>query len=359
MTTSTTPARVLDEAKTQAFLGRAVQDCAAAWSAPLVLIGDRRGLYKAMAFAGPLTAAEVAERAHLSERYVHEWLLNQVASEYVEYDPATGRYTLPDEHAVPLTDGASPYYVGGLYYIQEAMTKAAERIEAAFGTGDGLAWGAQADELFPATDRLFRPGYAANLVQSWIPALDGVEAKLRRGATVVDVGCGYGTSTILMARAYPNSTFLGIDPHGPSIEAARQAAREAGVDGRITFAVGSAQDFPGKDYDLVTFFDCLHDMGDPEGALRHTAAVLAPDGTALIVEPMAGETIEESANPVSRLYSAGSVFLCTPNAMASGTTALGNQVPERRWRQLAAAEGLTRFRRAAETPFNRIFEARH
>jgi SAM-dependent methyltransferase len=358
VTTTKAQARVLDEAKVQAFLGRVVQDCAAAFSAPLVLIGDRQGLYQAMAFAGPLSSQEVAERSGLNERYVREWLLNQVTSGYVEHDPATGRYTLPDEHVVALTDTSSPIYVGGLFYIQEAASKSAGRIEDAFRTGQGLAWGDQDDELFPATERLFRPGYAANLVQSWIPALDGVAAKLERGAQVADVGCGYGASTILLAQAYPNSTFHGFDLHGPSIEAARRAAHEAGLDGRMTFTVASAQEYPGKDLDLVAFFDCLHDMGDPGGALGHSAEVLAPDGTVLIVEPMAGETIEECINPVSRLYSAGSVFLCTPNAIASGDTTLGNQVPEQRLRQIAAAVGLTRFRRAAETPFNRIFEAR-
>jgi SAM-dependent methyltransferase len=311
-----------------------------------------------MAFAGPLTSQEVADRAGMNERYVREWLLNQVASGYVDHDAATGRYTLPDEHAVALTDTSSPIYVGGMFYVLEAASRSAGRIEGSFRTGQGLAWGDQDDELFPATDRLFRPGYAANLVQSWIPALDGMAAKLERGAQVADVGCGYGASTVLLAQAYPNSTFTGFDLHGPSIEAARQAAKEANVDGRVTFTVASAQEFPGKDYDMVAFFDCLHDMGDPVGALRHTAEVLAPEGAVLIVEPMAGETIEEDINPVSRLYSAGSVFVCTPNAIASGDTTLGNQVPEQRLRQIAAAAGLTRFRHVTETPFNRIFEAR-
>jgi SAM-dependent methyltransferase len=358
MATSTTRTLALDEKKLGAFMHHVVEDCAAAWSAPLVLIGDRQGLYAAMAYAGPLTAREVAERARRNERYVREWLLNQTASGYVEYDPATDRFTLPDEHAVALTDINSPYYVGGLFYIVEAGTKAEMRIENGFVNGQGLLWGDQDPDLFPATERLFKPGYSANLVQTWIPALDGVEEKLRRGARVADVGCGYGASTILLAQAFPSSTFIGFDNHAASIEAARRSAEKAGVQERLRFEVASAQEYPGTGYDLVTFFDCLHDMGDPVGAIRHTAQALAPDGTVLIVEPMAADTVEGSTNPVSRLYSAASVLLCTPNALASGDTALGNQVPEEQLRTVVAAGGLSRFRRVSETPFNRIFEAR-
>lgn len=257
-----------------------------------------------------------------------------------------------------LTDTTGPAYVGGLFYIVEAGLKAQERIAQAFRTGDGLAWGEQAPELYSATDRLFRPGYAANLVQSWIPALDGVQESLQAGANVADVGCGYGASTILMAQAYPNSRFFGFDPHGPSIAAARRSAEKVGVSDRVTFEVASAQDFPGTDYALIAFFDCLHDMGDPIGAIAHTAQALAPKGTMLLVEPMAAEAIEGCVNPVARLYSAGSIFLCTPNAIATGETALGNQVPEQKLREIVLAGGLSQFRRASETPFNRIFEAR-
>jgi SAM-dependent methyltransferase len=271
---------------------------------------------------------------------VREWLLNQTASGYVEYDPASERYTLPPEHAIALIDTSSPAYVGGLFYTVEAGLKAQERITQAFRTGDGLAWGDQAPELYPAIDRTFRPGYAANLVQSWIPALDGVEARLQAGAKVADVGCGYGASTVLMALAFPNSRFYGFDPHAPSIE------------------VASAQDFPDKDYDLVAFFYCLHDMGDPIGAIAHTAQALSPDGTVLLVEPMAAETIEGSVNPLARAYTAGSIFMCTPNAIATGDIALGNQVPEQTLREIVQAGGLSQFRRATETPLNRVFEAR-
>jgi SAM-dependent methyltransferase len=259
---------------------------------------------------------------------------------------------------VALTDTTSPFYVGGLFYIGEASMKSVSRIEDSFTSGQGLLWGDQDPLLFPATERLFKPGYAAHLIQTWIPALDGVAAKLQRGARVADIGCGLGASTILLAQAFPRSTFVGFDNHGPSIEAARRAAEQAGVSDRVRFEVVAAQEFPGTGYDLVTFFDCLHDMGDPVGAIRHTAQALAPDGTVLLVEPMAAETIEGSINPVARLYSAGSVMLCTPNALASGDTALGNQVPEEQLRKLVNAGGLSRFRRASETPFNRIFEAR-
>jgi len=358
MTTQADTTKIIDEAKLQAFLGQVVTDTAAAWSAPLVLVGDRLGLYQAMASNGPVASQELASRTGLHERYVREWLLNQTASGYVEYDPARERYSLPPEYAMALTDTTSPAYVGGLFYIVEAGLKAQGRIAQAFRTGDGLDWGEQAPELYPAVERLFRPGYGANLVQSWIPALDGVQERLQAGVTVADVGCGYGASTMLMAQAFPNSHFFGFDSHAPSIAAARREASKAGVSDRVTFGVASAQDFPGTDYTLVAFFDCLHDMGDPIGAIAHTAQALSSGGTVLLVEPMAAETIEGSVNPVARLYSAGSVYLCTPNAMATGDIALGNQVPEQKLREIVLSGGLSQFRRATETPFNRIFEAR-
>ncbi|MBF6589631.1 MAG: methyltransferase domain-containing protein [Ktedonobacterales bacterium] len=356
--TETKTTRPLDEAKAQAFLGKVITDCGAALSAPLVLIGDALGLYKAMAFAGPQTSAELAARTGTNERYIREWLLNQAAGGYIEHDPATDRYSLPDEHAVALTDDTSPLYVGGMFHIVAAVSRAQSRIQAAFRTGEGMLWGEHDAALFPATERLFRPGYVANLIASWIPALDGVQAKLEKGAKVADIGCGHGASTLVLAEAYPNSRFHGFDNHGPSIEAARQAAQEAGVGERVTFEVAGAQNYSGADYDLVAFFDCLHDMGDPIGAMRHTAETLASDGTVLIVEPMAGNSVEEDINPVSRFYSAASVLLCMPNAIASGPLALGNQVSEQKLREVVNAGGLTRFRRATQTPINRIFEAR-
>ncbi len=348
----------IDEEKLQAFLGKVVTDLGGASSVPLILMGDRLGLYQAMASGGPVTSQELAASTGLHERYVREWLLNQTASGYIEYDPTRERYTLPPEHAIALLDTSSMAYVGGLFYSVEAALKAQERIAQAFRTGEGLAWGDQAPELFPATECMFRPGYEANLVQSWIPALDGMHERLQAGATVADVGCGYGASTIVMAQAFPNSRFFGFDPHAPSIEAARRSAEKAGVSDRVTFKVASAQDFPGTDYTLVAFFDCLHDMGDPLGAIAHTAQALSPEGSVLLVEPMAGEAIEDCVNPVARLFTAGSIFLCTPNAIATGDIALGNQVPEQKLREIVRAGGLSQFRRVAETPFNRIFEAR-
>jgi SAM-dependent methyltransferase len=347
----------LDEAKVQAFLGKVVTDNAAAVSGMLVLLGDELGLYKAMAGAGPLTSAELAARTTTHERYIREWLINQAAGGYVEYDPATGRYTLPDEHAIPLTDESSPMYVGAMFTMAAVFSAAEPRIAQAFRTGAGMTWGEHDPRLFATTERFFRPGYAANLVPSWIPALDGVVAKLERGGKVADIGCGHGASTVLMAQAYPNSRFYGFDNHAPSIEAARARAREAGVADRVTFEVATAQTFPGSAYDLVAYFDCLHDMGDPIGALKQTAKALAPDGTVMVVEPMAGDTVEGNFNPVGRMYSAASVLCCTPNAIATGTMALGTVATEAALRDVASQAGLTRFRRATETPFNRIFEA--
>jgi SAM-dependent methyltransferase len=356
MTTVTTP---IDEAKLQAFLGKAVGDFGTAASAALVVIGDQLGLYRAMAGAGPLTSAELAQRTGTMERYVREWLVNQAAAGFLEYEPSTARYSLPPEHALALTDDTSPFYVGGGYQVITAVMKAQPRIAEAFRTGAGLPWGEQDPSLFEGTERFFRPGYEANLVSSWIPALDGVAAKLQAGATVADVGCGHGASTIVMAQAYPRSRFFGFDNHAPSIARARQAAAEAGVEKRVIFEVASAADFPGSDYDLIAYFDCLHDMGDPVGAIRHAREVLAPHGTVLIVEPMAGERVEDNFNPVGVVYSAASVLCCTPNALSAGHgTALGTIATEAQLREVVTTGGLSRFRRATETPFNRIFEAR-
>ncbi|HLJ81134.1 MAG TPA: methyltransferase domain-containing protein [Ktedonobacterales bacterium] len=354
----TQTAAIVDEDKVHAFLGKAVTDGGAAMSAALVMLGDRLGLYKAMRGAGPLTPAGLAQRTNTNERYVREWLLNQAAGGYVDYDAATGRYTLPEEHAIPLTDANSAAYIGGMFSIVAAFVRAEPRIEQAFQTGDGMLWGEHDPILFPATERFFRPGYAANLVSSWIPALGGVAAKLETGGKAADVGCGHGASTIILAQAYPNSRFWGFDVHAPSIAEARKAAEAAGVADRVTFEVAAAQDFPGGDYDLVAYFDCLHDMGDPVGAIQHTAQALAPDGAVLIVEPMAGLHVEDNFNIVGRFYSGASVLCCTPNALASGGKALCTVASDDALREVVANGGLSRFRRAAETPFNRIFEAK-
>ena len=349
----------VDEAKLGEFMGRAVVDMGAAISAVLVDIGDKLGLYRAMAGAGPLSSAELARRTGTTERYVREWLANQAAGGYVTYDPLTKRYTLPAEQALALADDASPVFLPGAFQLIASVFRDETKIIEAFRTGKGVGWHEHDPELFEATERFFRPGYNANLVDAWIPALDGVEAKLRAGASVADVGCGHGASTIIMAQAYPRSTFVGFDYHAASVERARQRAAEAGVGDRVTFEVAAAKEYPGRGYDLVAFFDCLHDMGDPVGAAAHVRQSLAPDGTWLLVEPFANDRLEDNLNPVGRVYYAGSTMLCTPASLSQEVgLALGAQAGEARLREVVIAGGFTRFRRAAETPFNLVLEAR-
>lgn len=359
MAVATAPMTV-DQEKLEAFVGRTVTEFGAIASSALVLIGDKLGLYKAMAGAGGLTPAELAARTGTAETYIYPWLVNQAASGYVDYDPATGRYTLPPEQTVVFTDETSPYCMLGGFEVLSSAIKAEPRIAELFKTGGGIAWGEHDAGLFHGTERFFRAGYVANLVDSWIPALDGAEAKLKAGATVADVGCGHGASTVIMAQAYPNSRFFGFDFHEPSIARAREAAAEAGVADRVVFEVGDATSFPGDGYDLIAYFDCLHDFSDPLGATTHARRVLKPDGHLLIVEPMAGERAEENINPVGRIYSAASVLVCTPNALSAGDHAepLGTIATEKALRDVVTAGGFSRFRRATETPFNRIFEAR-
>lgn len=348
----------IDEAKLQAFLGKVIGDFGAALSSALVYIGQRLGIYKAMADAGPVTSEELAQRTGLTERYVREWLLNQAASEYVSYDPETQRYTLPPEQAVALTDEESPCYVGGGFYVIKAMLRAETRITEAFRNGGGMLWGEHDPDLFIGTERFFRPGYATHLTASWIPALTGIESRLRAGGSVADVGCGHGASTIILAKAFPRARFTGFDNHAPSIEWARRTAAEAGVADRVTFEVADASGFPGHRYDLICFFDCLHDLGDPVGASRRACQAVAAEGSALIVEPMAGRRVEENFNPVGRTFSAASTLCCTANALAQGGQALGAVATDDAIREAVLAGGFTQFRRAAETPFNRVFEAR-
>ena len=348
----------IDEDKMHEFLGKVVGDFGAALSSSLVYIGQKLGLYKALASGDAVTPAELAEKTKTNERYVREWLVNQAAGGYVNYDPESRRYSLSPEQATALTDESSPFYVGGGFYVIKAMTNAVPRIEAAFKTGGGMLWGEHDPDLFVGTERFFRPGYAAHLIASWIPSLTGIEEKLKAGGKVADIGCGHGSSTIIMAQAYPNSRFWGFDNHEKSIETARQRAEDAGVSDRVTFAVANASEFPDEQYDLVAFFDCLHDMGDPVGACKRAAEVLAPSGCALIVEPMAGNTVEENFNIIGRTFAGASTLCCTANSLALGGPALGAVAPESAIHDVVLAGGFTEFRRATETPFNRIFEAR-
>lgn len=353
-------ARQIDESKLNEFMEKVVGDLGAAIHATLVLIGDKLGLYRAMAGAGPLTPAELAARSGTAERYVREWLNANAASGYVTYDTATGRYELPPEQAFALTVEDSPAYLPGAFQIISSCFKDEPKITQAFRTGEGVGWHEHDANLFFGTERFFRPNYAAHLVSSWIPSLEGMEQKLKAGAIVADVGCGHGASTILMAKAYPKSRFYGFDYHSGSIEYARHITGREGLLDQITFEVASSKSYPANGgYDLVTFFDCLHDMGDPVGAARHVRDTLRPDGVWMIVEPFAGDRPEQNHNAVGRLYYSASTMICTPASLAQEVgAALGAQAGEARMRDVVMAGGFTRFRRAAETPFNLIFEAR-
>ena len=346
----------VDEAKLNQFLGKAVGDFGAAMSAVLVLLGDKLGLYKALA-EGPATPAELAKRTKTTERYVREWLDNQASGGYVTYDPAAKKYSLSPEQVATMADEKSPAFLPGFYQVVSAAFRAEDRMAENFKSGRGMDWGEHHPCLFEGTERFFRPGYIANLVSSWIPALEGVKAKLEKGATVADVGCGMGASTIVMGKAFPKSKFQGFDAHGPSVEGARKRAKEAGVT-NVTFDVAKSTDFPGKNYDLIAHFDCLHDMGDPVGAAAHTREVIAKDGTWMIVEPFANDRPEQNHNPIGRVYYGASTMICVPASLAHDGPGLGAQAGEKRLREVVTAGGFTRFRRATETPFNLVLEAR-
>jgi 2-polyprenyl-3-methyl-5-hydroxy-6-metoxy-1,4-benzoquinol methylase len=348
----------VDGEKLMQFVFRAVDEVGATLNAALVVMGDKLGLYRALAGAGPLSPAELAERSGAAERYVREWLNAQAAGGFVAYDPDSGRYTLPPEQTVALTEPDSPAYLPGFFQIALGSVIDSPKIAERARSGDGFGWHEHVHDVHEGCERFFRPGYNAHLISDWLPALDGVVEKLERGALVADVGCGHGASTILMAKAYPNSTFVGSDYHEGSIETARQRAREAGVAERVSFQVSPAAAYAGSGYDLVTMFDCLHDMGDPAGAARHVRSTLGPEGTWMIVEPRAGDRVEDNFNPVGRAYYAFSTLLCTPASLSQEVgLALGAQAGEARIRDLVEAAGFTRFRRAAETPFNLVFEA--
>jgi SAM-dependent methyltransferase len=353
-------AALLDPAKLDVFMQRFVGDLGAAMNASLVVLGDQLGLYRAMDAAGhPLSPAELAARTNTDERYVREWLSAQAASGYVEYHADTGSFGLSPEQAFALAREDSPAYIPGAFQMVSAMVKDEHKIAEAFRSGIGVGWHEHHPSLFEGTERFFRPNYAANLVEKWLPALEGVRERLERGAMVADVGCGYGASTILMAQAFPRSHFFGFDYHQGSIERARERAKAAGVGDRTSFQVASAKTFPGERYDLVTFFDCLHDMGDPVGAAEHVKKTLAPGGVWMIVEPFANDKLEDNLNPVGRVFYAASTMICTPASRAQEVgLALGAQSGEKRMREVVTKAGFGSFRRAAQTPFNLVYEAK-
>jgi SAM-dependent methyltransferase len=357
--TMTDPAAEVDTAKVMEFVFRAVDEVGATLNAALVVLGDKLDYYRILAVEGPATAAELAERSGTAEPYAREWLNAQAAGSYVTYDPGSGRYTLPPEHAVALTVEDSPAFLPGMFQIAlGTVTDSAAIVDAARG-GSGVGWHEHNTDVHIGCERFVRPNYHANLVSGWLPALDGVVAKLEAGAHVADVGCGHGASTILMAQAFPSSTFVGSDYHAESIEIARERARAAGVEDRVRFEIAPASGFTGSGYDLVTMFDCLHDMGDPVGAARHVRHALADDGTWMVVEPMAGDHVEDNLNPVGRAYYGFSTLLCTPSSLAQDVgLALGTQAGPARIRDVATAGGFTRFARVAETPFNQVLEVR-
>jgi ubiquinone/menaquinone biosynthesis C-methylase UbiE len=349
---------MMDETVLQAFVGKTLADLGGAFSVPLVRIGDRLGLYRALHRDGPMTAGELAGKAGIAERYAREWLCHQAASGYVSYDPRTSRFALPAEHAMVLVEEGSPVYLQGAFDLATVMMENEKLVEPAFRTGRGVGWGVQSQCLFCTVGRFFRPSYENALVQSWLPALDGVVAKLERGALVADVGCGHGFSTVIMAKAFPRAQFVGYDFHPDSIEAARRHAEQHGVTANTRFEVAMAGDFPGNDLDLVTFFDCLHDMGDPVGAARHVRETLRPDGRWMVVEPVAADRLEDNLNPVSRLYYAASTMICVPTSLDQPVgKALGAQAGMARLSSTITEAGFRQVRKATETPFNIVLEA--
>ena len=348
----------IDQGKLEAFVGKFVTDLGAVMHAATVVVGDQLGLYKSLA-EGPATAEQLAKRTQTDPRYLKEWLSAQAASGYIEYDATNQTFSLTEEQAFALAIEGSPAFLPGAFQIAVAQFKAIPKMAQALRTGSGLGWHEHDAALFHGTERFFRPGYAAHLATEWLPALDGVDAKLKSGALVADVGCGHGASTIIMAQAYPHSEFIGFDYHEPSIVHARKAAQNSGLGNRVRFEVASAKTYPGSNYDLVTVFDCLHDMGDPVGAAAHVRESLKQDGTWMIVEPFANDRLEENLNPVGRIFYSASTFICTPASRSQEVgLCLGAQAGEVRLRTVVRDGGFSRFRRAAQTPFNLIFEAR-
>jgi SAM-dependent methyltransferase len=347
----------MNEAKLQEFMGKLVVDMGGAALMANVIVGEELGLYKAMADGAPVTPEALAQRTGCNARLLREWLSAQAASGYVEHE--AGSFRLPPEQALALANEDSPVYVAGGAVVLASMYLDKDKIVAAMRGDGALSWADHHPCLFHGTERFFRPGYRANLVANWLPALDGVVPRLEQGAKVADIGCGHGASTVILAQAFPKSTFVGFDFHEPSIEQARRRAADAGVEARASFAKATAQEFPGSDFDLVCFFDCLHDMGDPVGAARRAHAALKPGGTVLLVEPFAGDSLEENLNPVGRLFYAASTCICTPNSLSQKVgLGLGAQAGEKRLRHVFMEAGFSGFRRATETPFNLVLEAR-
>jgi len=357
MSTKQTPA--LDMNKLNQFVGQFVTDLGATVHAGLVVIGEKLGLYKALAAGGPMTSAQLASKTNTDERYLREWLSSQAAGGYVTYIAATNQFSLSQEQAFTLANEASPAYLPGAFELALGSLAAVPRIADSFRSGAGMGWHEHADGVFHGCEKFFRPGYVANLVTSWIPALQEVKSKLESGARVADVGCGKGASTLIMAEAFPRSRFFGFDYHYKSIEAARASAGQAGFNGRVNFEVAKAKEFPGQNYDFVAVFDCLHDMGDPVGTAKHVRQSLTKDGTWMIVEPFAQDRLADNLNPVGRVYYSFSTLLCTPCSRSQEVgLCLGAQAGEKRIREVVTAAGFTRFRRATETPFNIVYEAR-
>ena len=354
---SATTSTALDMNKLNAFIGQFVTDLGASVHAGMVVIGEKLGLYKVLA-SGPMTSSELAARTQTDERYLREWLASQAAGGYITYDDKTNKFSLTEEQAFTLANEDSPAYLPGAFELALGSLAAVPRIAESFRSGAGMGWHEHEDGVFHGCEKFFRPGYAANLVSAWIPALTGVKQRLESGARVADVGCGKGASTILMAQAFPKSQFFGFDYHDKSIEAARESARRAGVADRVTFEVTKAKAYPGSDYDLVTVFDCLHDMGDPVGAAAHVRQSLSKNGTWMIVEPFANDQLKDNLNPVGRVYYSFSTLLCTPCSRSQEVgLCLGAQAGESRIREVITSAGFSRFRRATETPFNIVYEA--
>ena len=355
---SATQASALDVNKLNAFIGQFVTDLGAAVHTGMVVIGEKLGLYRALA-GGAMSVAELAAKTQTDERYLREWLASQAAGGYVTYDQKTNKFSLSEEQAFTLANEDSPAYLPGAFELALGSLAAVPRITEAFRTGAGMGWHEHVDDVFHGCEKFFRPGYAANLVTAWIPSLQGVKEKLEAGARVADVGCGKGASTLLMAKAFPKSRFFGFDYHDKSIEAARESAKRNGIADRVTFEVAKAKEFPGRDYDFVAVFDCLHDMGDPIGAAAHVRQSLAKDGTWMIVEPFANDQLKDNLNPVGRVYYSFSTLLCTPCSRSQEVgLCLGAQAGEARIHDVVTSAGFKRFRRATETPFNIVYEAR-